>query len=197
MQHSVEVDRQRSRLILKVLKDNSFGRKMPDDVAVATKQVCLGCGYDYIVDVYSLVQPGQQSQSELRKQLWLYLTKDGGFSRKAYLQEEQSQLGMTRVHIDRFCLKEKEAQMIIAELKTGDFGAVKQIERTKIDQFTLPEKLTFTLPLGNVTSLKVGVKLTNERNDPLLETEQLEVKIPSQTHLNETRQPVEHGHTPE
>lgn len=40
---------------------------------------------------------------------------------------------MMRVHIDRFCLKEKEAQMIIAELKTGDFGAVKQV-RTKSTQ---------------------------------------------------------------
>ena len=44
-----------------------------------------------------------------------------------YFQEEQSRLGMLRVHVDRFCTKEKEARSIIAELKTGDFGAVKRV----------------------------------------------------------------------
>ena len=44
-----------------------------------------------------------------------------------YFQEEQSRLGMMRVHVDRLCMKEKEARSIIAELKTGDFGAVKRV----------------------------------------------------------------------
>ena len=42
-------------------------------------------------------------------------------------QEEQSRLGMMRVHVDKFCLKEKEAWLIIAALKTGDFEAVKRV----------------------------------------------------------------------
>ena len=54
-----------------------------------------------------------------------------------------------------------------------------QIERIKIDQFTLPEKLTYTLPHGRVASLKIIVKLTSERDELLLETEQLEVNLPS------------------
>ncbi|CAH3135207.1 unnamed protein product [Pocillopora meandrina] len=164
-------------------------REMDEDEPVA-KRACLGCEDDYIMDMYSLVQPGQQSQ------LYLYLTKSGGQSRKTFLQEEQSRLGMMRVHVDGFCMKEKEARSIIAELKTGDFGAVKRIERIKIDQFTLPEKLTYTLPHGRVASLKISVKLTSERDELLLETEQLEVNLPS-THLIETKPAVEHGNNPE
>ena len=34
---------------------------------------------------------------------------------------------MMRVHVDKFCLKEKEAWLIIAALKTGDFEAVKRV----------------------------------------------------------------------
>lgn len=74
--------------------------------------------------------------------------------------------------------------------------ALTQLERTKIDQFKLPEKLSFTLPLGNLTSLKIAALLTNERNESLLETEHFEVKLPS-THLEETKPAVEHGHTSE
>ena len=54
-----------------------------------------------------------------------------------------------------------------------------QIERKKIDQFTLPEKLTYTLPHGRVASLKISVILNSERDELLLETEQLEVNLPS------------------
>ena len=54
-----------------------------------------------------------------------------------------------------------------------------QIKRKKIDQFTLPEKLTYTLPHGSVASLKISVKLTSERDELLLETEQLEINLPS------------------
>ena len=54
-----------------------------------------------------------------------------------------------------------------------------QIERIKIDQFTLPEKLTYTLPHGSVSSLKISVKLTSERDELLLETEQLEINLAS------------------
>lgn len=52
---------------------------MDEDEPVA-KRACLGCEDDYIMDIYSLVQPGQQSQ------LYLYLTKSGGQSRKTFLQ---------------------------------------------------------------------------------------------------------------
>ncbi|XP_058953112.2 uncharacterized protein [Pocillopora verrucosa] len=162
---------------------------MGEDEPVA-KRACLGCEDDYFMDVYSFVQPGQKSQ------LCLYLTKGGGKSRQAFLQEEQSRLGMMRVHVDKFCLKEKEAWLIIAVLKTGDFEAVKRIERKKIDQFTLPEKLTYTLPHGSVASLKISVKLTSERDELLLETEQLEINLPS-TPLFETKPAVEHGNNPE
>lgn len=151
-----------------------------------------GCDDCYVMDMYSLVQPGQHSNSELRKQLFLYLTKDGGRERKRFLQEEQTRLGLIKACTDRLCLKEKGAKTIIAYLKMGDFQAVKKLDRTKIDEFKLPEKLSFTLPLGNATSLKIAALLTNEQNESLLETEHFEVKLPA-THLEETKPAVEHG----
>ena len=62
---------------------------MSDNVPPAKQRTCLGvdCEDDkYIVDVYSLVQPGQHGHNELRKQLFLYVTKDQGNSRKEFLQ---------------------------------------------------------------------------------------------------------------
>ncbi|XP_022785433.1 uncharacterized protein LOC111325807 isoform X1 [Stylophora pistillata] len=170
--------------------------KMSDDVSLRRQRACLGEGCDdcYVMDMYSLVQPGQHSNSELRKQLFLYLTKDGGRERKRFLQEEQTRLGLIKAYTDRLCLKEKGAKTIIAHLKMGDFQAVKKLERTKIDEFKLPEKLSFTLPLGNATSLKIAALLTNEQNKSLLETEHFEVKLPV-THLEETKPAVEHDHT--
>ena len=52
-----------------------------------------------------------------------------------------------------------------------------QIERRKIDEMKLPEKLTFTLPLSNATSTKIATKLSSERDETLFEYEQLEVKL--------------------
>ena len=51
-----------------------------------------------------------------------------------------------------------------------------QIERRKIDEMKLPEKLTFTLPLSNATSMKIATILSTE-SETLLETDQLEVKL--------------------
>ena len=44
---------------------------------------------------------------------------------------------MMRVHVDRLCMKEKEARSIIAELKTGDFGAVKRVRNFQEEQSRL------------------------------------------------------------
>ena len=52
-----------------------------------------------------------------------------------------------------------------------------QIERRKIDEMKLPEKLTFTLPLSNATSMKIATILSSERGETLLKTEPLEVKL--------------------
>lgn len=171
---------------------------MSDDVPLVRQRACLGEGCDdcYIMDIYSLVQAGQHNIAELRKQLFLYLTKDGGKERKRFLQEEQTRLGLIKAYTDRLCLKQNGARSIIAKLKMGDFQAVKKLEKAKIDEFKLPEKLSFTLPLGNATSMKIVAMLTNERNESLLETEHFEVKLPS-THLEETKPAVEHGHTSE
>ena len=53
----------------------------------------------------------------------------------------------------------------------------KQVERKKIDQMKLPEKLTYTLPTSDASSMKMFAKLLNGSFETLLETEQLKVNL--------------------
>lgn len=52
-----------------------------------------------------------------------------------------------------------------------------QIERRKIDEMKLPEKIAYTLPHCNATSMKTVARLLNESHETLVETEQLDVKL--------------------
>ena len=53
------------------------------------------------------------------------------------------------------------------------------MDRRKIDEMRLLEKMTFTLPPSNASFMKVKAKLIDEKseNEILLETEQLNVPL--------------------
>lgn len=55
----------------------------------------------------------------------------------------------------------------------------KQVERKKIDEMKLPEKLTYTLPSSDASSMKIFAKLLSGSFETrtLLETEQLKVNL--------------------
>lgn len=52
-----------------------------------------------------------------------------------------------------------------------------QVERRKINEMKLPEKLTFTLPPCDASFMKIVTKLLSESHESLLETEQLNVNL--------------------
>ena len=56
---------------------------------------------------------------------------------------------------------------------------VLQVEKIKIDEMRLPEKLTYTLPPCNASTMKVVTKLLSESvvGETLLETQQLNVPL--------------------
>ncbi|KAJ7382369.1 hypothetical protein OS493_035429 [Desmophyllum pertusum] len=115
---------------------------MSDNISLAKQRACtdLRCEDEkYIIDVFSYVQPGHH----------------GGTNKT----------GMIKVYSDRFCWSNAQAGMLIAQLEMGDFQAVKQVERRKIDQMKLPEKITYTLPPSNATSMKMTTRLLNESQE--------------------------------
>lgn len=177
---------------------------MSDNVTTAKQRSCtaLACEHKkYIMDMFSGMEPGHNGHNEARKQLFLYITTAEENGRKTFLQEEQIRLGLFKVHSDKFCWKkEAEAGTLIAQLEMGDFQAVKRVERKKIDEMTLPEKLTYTLPSSDASCMKLFAKLLSGSFQTLLETEQLKVNLslfpqgetkPGIEHDYRTNQPVE------
>ena len=51
------------------------------------------------------------------------------------------------------------------------------MERKKIDEMKLPEKLTYSLPTSDASSMKIFAKLLSGNFETLLETEQLRVNL--------------------
>ena len=62
-----------------------------------------------------------------------------------------------------------------------------QVDRRKIEEMRLPEKITFTLPPCDASFMKVKAKLIDENsdNDILLETEQLHVPLALVSNFNQ------------
>ena len=57
-----------------------------------------------------------------------------------------------------------------------------QIERCKIDEMRIPEKVTFTLPSSDASVMRLSTILMQKQSDDvevLLETEQLNASLPS------------------
>jgi len=65
------------------------------------------------------------------------------------------------------------------------------VERKKIDEMKLPEKLTYTLPTSDASSMKIFAKLLSGSFETLLETEQLKVNL-SLFPQNESKPGIEH-----
>jgi len=139
----------------------------------------------------------------------VFITRAVENNRSEFLQEEKTRLGMIKVYSDKFIWsKTREAGTLIAKLEMGDFEAVRKIERRKIDEMRLPEKVTYTLPSCDASAMKVVAKLLSGSPDEkiLLETEQLNVKLsmipqcetkPAVEHEHETSQPSEQTLEPE
>ncbi len=52
-----------------------------------------------------------------------------------------------------------------------------QVERRKIDEMKFPEKIPFTLPPCDASSMKIVTRLSSDSYKTLLETEQLKVDL--------------------
>ena len=62
---------------------------MSDNVATAKQRSCtaLDCEHEkYVVDFFSYMEPGRHGQHEARKQLFVYITRAEGDSRKGFLE---------------------------------------------------------------------------------------------------------------
>lgn len=154
---------------------------MSDNVSVVDQRGCVDSSCEdekYILDIFSYVQQSEgYGENESLKQLFLYIAKAGGKERSTFIQEEKARLGLRRVHSGKFCWKKTEAAcLLVAILEMGDFQAKKTVKREKIDEMRLPEKMTFTMPSCNASSMKVVAKLFNEE-EILLETQQLNVSL--------------------
>ena len=62
-----------------------------------------------------------------------------------------------------------------------------QVDRRKIEEMRIPEKITFTLPPSDASFMKVKAKLIDENSDNeiLLETEQLHVPLSLVSNFNQ------------
>jgi len=68
---------------------DQLNRIMSDNVTTAKQRSCtaLDCEHEkYIVDIFSYMEPVHHGQNEARKQLFLYIARTEGNSRKAFLQ---------------------------------------------------------------------------------------------------------------
>ncbi|XP_068754726.1 uncharacterized protein [Montipora capricornis] len=153
---------------------------MSDEVPLREQKSCLElCNEDdlYLIDVFSCVQQTEiYGHRHPRQQLFLYITRAPSKSRSSFLQEEKLRLGLSAVHSDTFCWKKSSsADKILAILKMEDLEAIKQIERMKVDEMRLPEKVTYTLPKSDASSMQAVVKVLkgNLDGETLLKTEQL------------------------
>ncbi|XP_068752980.1 uncharacterized protein [Montipora capricornis] len=173
---------------------------MSDEVPPRKQKTCVEpCSKDhtYLLDVFSCVQPTEfHGQNHPRQQLFLYLSRASSKNRSRFIQEEKLCLGLRRVHSEKFCWKKSSsADKIIAILKMEDLEAIKKVERIKVDEMRLPEKVTFTLPKSDASSMQAVVTVLNGNLDgeTLLKTEQLTLTV-SMIPSKEPRPGVEHEH---
>lgn len=174
---------------------------MSDEISLRKQKSCLElCNEDdlYFIDVFSCVQQTERyGHNHPRQQLFLYITRAPSENRSSFLQEEKLRLGLRRVHRDLFRWKKSStADKILAILKMEDLEAIKKIERMKVDEMRLPEKVSFTLPKSDASSMQAVVKVLkgNLDGETLLQTEQLTLPL-SMIPSKEPKPGVEHEHT--
>ncbi|XP_073253834.1 uncharacterized protein [Porites lutea] len=160
----------------------AFSAAMSDNVSLAEQETCVDSESEddwYTIDIFSHVQSELDENNVSHKQLFLYVTR-AGVNRRTFLQGEKIRIPMITVYSNNFSWrKTQKPGTLVAKLEMGSFEAVKKVDRRKIDEMRLLEKMTFTLPPSNASFMKVKAKLIDEKseNEILLETEQLNVPL--------------------
>ena len=90
------------------------------------------------------------------------------------------------IHVDNHLKLTGAPLSPLSESNMNIYYYLMQVDRRKIEEMRLPEKITFTLPPSDASFMKVKAKLIDENSDNeiLLETEQLHVPLSLVSNFN-------------
>ena len=90
------------------------------------------------------------------------------------------------IHVDKHLKLTGAPLSPLSESNMNIYYYLMQVDRRKIEEMRLPEKITFTLPPSDASFMKVKAKLIDENSDNeiLLETEQLHVPLSLVSNFN-------------
>ena len=91
------------------------------------------------------------------------------------------------IHVDKYLKLTGAPLSPLSESNMNIYYYLMQVDRRKIEEMRLPEKITFTLPPSDASFMKVKAKLIDENSDNeiLLETEQLHVPLSLVSNFNQ------------
>ena len=91
------------------------------------------------------------------------------------------------IHVDKHLELTGAPLSSLSESNMNIYYYLMQVDRRKIEEMRLPEKITFTLPPSDASFMKVKAKLIDENSDNeiLLETEQLHVPLSLVSNFNQ------------
>ena len=91
------------------------------------------------------------------------------------------------IHVDKHLKLTGAPLSSLSESNMNIYYYLMQVDRRKIEEMRLPEKITFTLPPSDASFMKVKAKLIDENtdNEILLETEQLHVPLSLVSNFNQ------------
>ena len=91
------------------------------------------------------------------------------------------------IHVDKHLKLTGAPLSSLSESNMNIYYYLMQVDRRKIEEMRLPEKITFTLPPSDASFMKVKAKLIDENSDNeiLLETEQLHVPLSLVSNFNQ------------
>ena len=91
------------------------------------------------------------------------------------------------IHVDKHLKLTGAPLSPLSESNMNIYYYLMQVDRRKIEEMRLPEKITVTLPPSNASFMKVKAKLIDENSDNeiLLETEQLHVPLSLVSNFNQ------------
>ena len=91
------------------------------------------------------------------------------------------------IHVDKHLKLTGASLSPLSESNMNIYYYLMQVDRRKIEEMRLPEKITFTLPPSDASFMKVKAKLIDENSDNeiLLETEQLHVPLSLVSNFNQ------------
>ena len=91
------------------------------------------------------------------------------------------------IHVDKHLKLTGAPLSPLSESNMNMYYYLMQVDRRKIEEMRLPEKITFTLPPCDASFMKVKAKLIDENSDNeiLLETEELHVPLSLVSNFNQ------------